>query len=67
MSEADLRQRISNCALHIEDTRLAKERDEKLQDVTAELKELRAPYAETTKFQKTVMQYATLLLQQKDI
>lgn len=62
MSTDDLRRRIVRSQVNLAEVKAAMERDEGLADAKEALRNIRGPYADATKLQKAIGEYATLLL-----
>jgi len=64
---ADVKQNILIYSKHLHDTEMALKNDEEVQETAEILKELKAPYTETSKMLKSKIQYLHLILKDKEI
>jgi len=63
----DLKDNILILSKHLHETEMALKSDEEIQRVQEELKELKAPYTETSKMLKNKIQYLHLILKDKEL
>jgi hypothetical protein len=64
---ADLKANILIYSKHLHDTEMALKNDEDIQRTSEELKELKAPYSETSKMLKEKINYLHIILKDKEI
>jgi hypothetical protein len=67
LSAVDLKANILIYSKHLHNTEMALKNDDEIRDMSEQLKELKAPYSETSKMLKEKINYLHIILKDKEI